>query len=58
MVVDGAQVEQMLLGENGAASGARRDTLFIDMSTIAPRTARELGRDACAERGTRSSTRP
>src|SRR5919112_2022670 len=36
MVVDGAQVEQMLLGEDGALSGARPGTLFVDMSTIAP----------------------
>src|SRR5829696_4238868 len=42
MVVDGLQVEAMLLGEDGAVSGARENTLFVDMSTIAPATAREL----------------
>src|ERR671911_1527660 len=42
MVVDGPQVEQMLLGEDGALAGARDGTLFVDMSTIAPATAREL----------------
>jgi 3-hydroxyisobutyrate dehydrogenase-like beta-hydroxyacid dehydrogenase len=42
MVVDGAQVEQMLLGEDGAQSGARPGALFVDMSTIAPATARRL----------------
>src|SRR5918997_1623851 len=42
MVVDGAQVEQMLLGEDGALAGAREGTLFVDMSTIAPATARSL----------------
>src|ERR687897_1967275 len=42
MVVDGAQVEQMLLGEDGALAGARDGTLFVDMSTIAPATARSL----------------
>jgi 3-hydroxyisobutyrate dehydrogenase-like beta-hydroxyacid dehydrogenase len=42
MVVDGAQVKEVLLGEEGAAAGARPGTLFIDMSTIAPGTAREL----------------
>jgi 3-hydroxyisobutyrate dehydrogenase-like beta-hydroxyacid dehydrogenase len=42
MVVDGPQVEAMLLGEDGALSGARENTLFVDMSTIAPATAREL----------------
>src|SRR3954453_18874807 len=32
----------MLLGEDGALAGAREGTLFVDMSTIAPATAREL----------------
>jgi 3-hydroxyisobutyrate dehydrogenase-like beta-hydroxyacid dehydrogenase len=36
MVVDGPQVEQVLLGENGAAGAARPGTLFIDCSTIGP----------------------
>jgi 3-hydroxyisobutyrate dehydrogenase-like beta-hydroxyacid dehydrogenase len=43
MVVDGAQVEAILLGEDGAAAGARAGTLFIDMSTIAPEDARRIG---------------
>jgi 3-hydroxyisobutyrate dehydrogenase-like beta-hydroxyacid dehydrogenase len=42
MVVDGPQVEAMLLGEDGALAGARESTLFVDMSTIAPATARSL----------------
>src|SRR5688572_22865162 len=42
MVVDGPQVEAMLLGSDGALSGARDETLFVDMSTIAPAKAREL----------------
>jgi 3-hydroxyisobutyrate dehydrogenase-like beta-hydroxyacid dehydrogenase len=42
MVVDGSQVEEMLLGEDGALAGARDGTLFVDMSTIAPATARSL----------------
>jgi 3-hydroxyisobutyrate dehydrogenase len=50
MVVDGPQVEAMLLGEDGALSGARERTLFVDMSTIAPATARELAATV-AERG-------
>src|SRR5688500_6228742 len=37
MVVDGAQVEDMV---DQALPGAREHTLFIDMSTIAPGTAR------------------
>jgi 3-hydroxyisobutyrate dehydrogenase-like beta-hydroxyacid dehydrogenase len=34
MVVDGAQVEEILLGDRGAASGAEPGTLCIDCSTI------------------------
>lgn len=43
MVVDGDQVDAILLGDNGAAAGARAGTLFIDMSTIAPADARRIG---------------
>ncbi|MDX6728256.1 MAG: 3-hydroxyisobutyrate dehydrogenase [Baekduia sp.] len=43
MVVDGAQVQAILLGEDGAAGGARDGTLFVDMSTIAPADARHIG---------------
>ena len=50
MVVDGPQVEAMLLGEDGAVEGAREQTLFVDMSTIAPATARQLAATV-AERG-------
>ena len=39
MVVDGPQVEAMI---GDALPGARENTLFVDMSTIAPGTAREL----------------
>jgi len=49
MVVDGAQVEEVLLGEDGAAHGAQPGTLMIDMSTIAPADARRIGA-ALAER--------
>ncbi|MCZ4491103.1 MAG: NAD(P)-dependent oxidoreductase [Conexibacter sp.] len=43
MVVDGAQVQAILLGEDGAAGGARDGALFVDMSTIAPADARRIG---------------
>lgn len=43
MVVDGPDVEALLLGEGGAASGAAPGTLFVDMSTIAPSAAEEIG---------------
>src|SRR5687767_5926881 len=42
MVVDGAQVEQVLLGEDGAAEGAREGTLVVDMSTIGPTAAKAI----------------
>jgi 3-hydroxyisobutyrate dehydrogenase-like beta-hydroxyacid dehydrogenase len=50
MVVDGAQVEAVLLGANGAAAGAGPGLLCIDMSTIGPRAARRIG-ERLAERG-------
>jgi 3-hydroxyisobutyrate dehydrogenase len=50
MVVDGAQVEAMLLGEHGVADGAAPGTLCVDMSTIAPSQARAIGA-RLAERG-------
>jgi 3-hydroxyisobutyrate dehydrogenase len=50
MVVDGPQVEQVLLGDDGAAHGAAPGTLMIDMSTIAPADARRIGA-ALDERG-------
>jgi 3-hydroxyisobutyrate dehydrogenase-like beta-hydroxyacid dehydrogenase len=43
MVVDGPQVEHVLLGPDGAASGARPGTLFVDCSTIGPSITRALG---------------
>jgi 3-hydroxyisobutyrate dehydrogenase len=50
MLVDGAQVEHALLGENGVAQGAAAGTLCIDMSTIAPSDTRRIGA-ALAPRG-------
>src|SRR4051812_41278299 len=47
MVVDGPQVEDMV---GQALEGARENALFIDMSTIAPGTARELYQ-RCREAG-------
>ncbi|HET9739181.1 MAG TPA: NAD(P)-dependent oxidoreductase [Solirubrobacteraceae bacterium] len=48
MVVDRAQVEEMLLGEEGAARGAKSGTLFVDMSTIGPAEARRIGAEVAA----------
>jgi 3-hydroxyisobutyrate dehydrogenase-like beta-hydroxyacid dehydrogenase len=52
MVVDGAQVETVLLGEDGVASRAGEGTLCVDMSTIAPADTRRIGA-ALGERGMR-----
>ena len=52
MVVDGGQVEELLLGDDGAVAAAEPGTLFIDMSTIGPIDARRLGA-ALEERGHR-----
>jgi 3-hydroxyisobutyrate dehydrogenase len=57
MVVDGPQVEQILLGENGAARTAREGTLCIDCSTIGPTFTRSIGQ-ALAERGIRMVDAP
>ncbi|HWD84312.1 MAG TPA: NAD(P)-dependent oxidoreductase [Solirubrobacteraceae bacterium] len=43
MVVDGPQVEAILLGEDGAAAGASPGTTFVDCSTIGPEEARRIG---------------
>src|SRR4051812_2432422 len=51
-VVDGPQVETLLLGDDGAVSGAAEGTLFVDMSTIGPAAARRIGAEL-SERGHR-----
>jgi 3-hydroxyisobutyrate dehydrogenase-like beta-hydroxyacid dehydrogenase len=43
MVVDGPQVEGVLLGEDGVRAGAREGLLCIDMSTIGPSAAVRIG---------------
>jgi 3-hydroxyisobutyrate dehydrogenase-like beta-hydroxyacid dehydrogenase len=57
MVVDGAQVETVLLGEDGVAARAGEGTLCVDMSTIAPADTRGIGA-ALAERGIGFVERP
>jgi len=42
MVTDAPDVEEVLFGENGAASGARSGTVFIDMSTNSPEIAHSV----------------
>jgi 2-hydroxy-3-oxopropionate reductase len=41
-VSDSPDVEAIVLGENGVLAGARSGMLYIDMSTIAPATARTI----------------
>jgi len=43
MVPDAPEVEEVLLGENGAVHGLAEGALAIDMSTIAPTAARAIG---------------
>jgi 3-hydroxyisobutyrate dehydrogenase-like beta-hydroxyacid dehydrogenase len=43
MVVDGEQVEQVLLGDDGAAKGSRAGSLCVDCSTIGPTATRAIG---------------
>jgi 3-hydroxyisobutyrate dehydrogenase len=50
MVVDGDQVRQVLLGDDGAATEAKTGTLFVDCSTIGPAATKEIGA-ALDERG-------
>jgi 3-hydroxyisobutyrate dehydrogenase-like beta-hydroxyacid dehydrogenase len=50
MVVDGEQVESLLLGEHGVIEAAREGLLCVDMSTIGPLDARRIAA-ALAERG-------
>jgi 3-hydroxyisobutyrate dehydrogenase-like beta-hydroxyacid dehydrogenase len=51
MVVDAAQVEQVLLADGGVAAGARDDGLLcVDMSTIGPAATRRIGAEL-ARRG-------
>jgi 3-hydroxyisobutyrate dehydrogenase-like beta-hydroxyacid dehydrogenase len=57
MVVDGPQVEAVLLGEDGAATSATAGTLFVDCSTIGPSSTCAIGA-RLAERGLRMLDAP
>lgn len=43
MLPDGPEVRQAILGENGVLAGARAGTTVIDMSSISPLVAQEVG---------------
>jgi len=49
MVVDGAQVEEVLCGEDGVTRGAHEGLLCVDMSTIAPTDTRRIAGRLAAE---------
>jgi 2-hydroxy-3-oxopropionate reductase len=42
MLPDGPDVENVLMSDNGVLAGIRRQSVVVDMSTIAPATARRL----------------
>jgi 2-hydroxy-3-oxopropionate reductase len=50
MVTTTSDVEEVLLGDDGAATGARPDTIFLDMSTTSAAGAMAIG-TALARRG-------
>jgi len=43
MVADAPDVEQVVFGDGGVAAGARPGLIVVDMSTIAPAAARDIG---------------
>jgi len=43
IVTDSPDVEEVLLGKDGAVQAAEKNALFIDMTTMAPETARRVG---------------
>ncbi len=57
MVVDGAQVAGVLVGESGVIQSARPGLLALDMSTIGPSVARHLA-GTLAEQGVRMLDAP
>jgi 3-hydroxyisobutyrate dehydrogenase-like beta-hydroxyacid dehydrogenase len=57
MVVDGAQVASVLLGEDGVIQAAHEGLLCVDMSTIAPADSRRIAA-ALGERGVRMLDAP
>jgi 2-hydroxy-3-oxopropionate reductase len=57
MLPGSAQVKTVVLGKDGVIEGARKGSLFIDMSSIAPLVSREVSA-ALAERGIRMLDAP
>lgn len=57
MLPDSPQVEEVVLEKDGVLEGIRKGSLFIDMSTIAPSTAREVYK-ALQEKGVEALDAP
>ncbi|MCX8085918.1 MAG: NAD(P)-dependent oxidoreductase [Rhodocyclaceae bacterium] len=49
MVADAPDVREVVLGEQGLASGGRPGLIIVDMSTIAPQAAREIAAALAAQ---------
>lgn len=52
IVSDPPALEEVLWGDNGAMQSLRRESIYMDSSTISPELARKIAA-ACAERGVR-----
>ncbi len=52
IVSDPAALEEVLWGQSGAMQGLRRDSTYIDSSTVSPTLSRKVAA-ACEERGVR-----
>src|SRR5450755_4091071 len=52
IVSDPPALEEVLWGDDGAMQSLRRDSIYMDSSTISPELARKIAA-ACAERGVR-----
>lgn len=50
IVPNSPEVEEVILGENGALQGAKAGTIIVDMSTINPETSKMVAAK-CAEKG-------
>lgn len=57
MLPDGPEVEEAVLGTEGALLGAAPGSVIVDMSSISPIVARKVG-EACAQRGVRFMDAP
>ena len=57
MLPDSPDVESVALGAGGIVEGAHEGMIFVDMSTIAPSTAVQVG-DALAKKGVKSLDAP